>query len=247
MNVENAQVQKNPMEPIVETISLKGLLKGSFSDMEARLLSLQMYDTKSDNDSLIIARVESRNIQKMPFLFMLFVFKKDNVDINYSYGPDISPKLRRLSVFRHFIAIMSLVSDIYNVDNIELFQHLDSIIDDVLTGLSQDYGTLYNNYDSLFGKYRELKRLNIELANSNKNLSVQASILTNENEELKNKLKALETYSDESLMSMIEDWVDAHGGIIDINEFANNYKLAPPRIEQMLNKMVTLGYIEIKG
>ncbi|MGC8572133.1 MAG: hypothetical protein ACP5RI_00310 [Candidatus Micrarchaeia archaeon] len=245
--MENVSPSKNPMEPIVEAITLKGELKGSFSGIEARLSSLQMYDTKSDSDSLIVARVESRNIQKLPFMFMIFTFKKDSVELNYSYGSDTSPKLRRLSVLRHFIAIMSLISNLYTVDNIDLFQHLDSAIDDVLNGLSQDYGTLYNNYDSLFSKYRELRRLNIELANSNKNLSVQASTLSAENNELKERLKVLETYSDESLMAMVENWVDAHGGIIDINEFANNYKLTPPRVEEILNKMVTLGYIEIKG
>lgn len=245
--MENVQTSKNPLEPEMETIVIKGTLNSTFSAMQNRLSTLQMYGVKIDGDNLIVARVESRNIQKEPFLFMIFTFSKNSVSLTYSFGFDTSQKLRRLSVFRHFLAVLSLISDLYTVDNTELFQHLDTIIDEALSGLSQDYSTLFNNYDSLFNKYRELKRLNIELANSNRELAVQASALSKENEELKNQLKELQTYSDESLMSMVEDWVDAHGGIIDINEFANSYKLAPPRVEQILNKMITLGYIELKG
>jgi hypothetical protein len=245
--LENIQTAKNPLEPVIESIEIKGSLNSTFSAMQARLSTLQMYGVKIESDSLVVARVESRNIQKQPFLFMIFTFKKNSINLTYSFGFDSSQKLRRLSIFRHFLAILSLISDLYIIDNSELFQHLDTVIDDALSGLSQDYSTLFNNYDSLFNKYRELKRLNIELANSNKNLAVQASILSKENEELKNELKELETYSDESLMSMIEDWIEAHEGTIDITEFAKSYKIMPPRVEQILNKMVTLGYIELKG
>ena len=126
-------------------------------------------------------------------------------------------------------------------------QYVDSTIDDVLASLSQNYSALFNNYDSLFNEYRELKRLNIELTASNKNLTVQATQAVSENRELKERLKQLETYSDESLMVMLEDWIDAHNSTIDIIEFSKSYKIPAPRIEQMLNKMVTAGYIELKG
>ena len=61
------------------------------------------------------------------------------------------------------------------------------------------------------------------------------------------RLKVLETYSDNSLMVIVQDWLDAHDDSIDVNEFAKNYKISPTRVEQILNKMVTLGYIELKG
>jgi len=48
-------------------------------------------------------------------------------------------------------------------------------------------------------------------------------------------------------MVMLEDWIDAHNSTIDIIEFSKSYKIPAPRIEQMLNKMVTAGYIELKG
>ncbi len=82
---------------------------------------------------------------------------------------------------------------------------------------------------------------------SNKNLTITGSQLEQQNKQLSEKLKDLELYSDESLMVMVQEWIEAHGNSIDINEFAKNYKLLPPRVEQILNKMVSLGYLELKS
>jgi hypothetical protein len=117
----------------------------------------------------------------------------------------------------------------------------------VLGSLSQSYSTLFNNYSALLNEQREIKRLNIELTASNRNLTVQAAQLSSENQELKSRLSQLESYSDESLMVMLEEWIESHDSAIDINEFAKSYKASPTRIEQMLNKMVSLGYIELRG
>lgn len=235
------------IEPNLESVKFRGKLLGSFDVMATRLATLQMFSIKATPEELTLVRVESRNIQKKPFLFVIIRFYKEEFQLDYSINLDASAKIRRLSVFKSLISVLSLIADQYSPDNADLLQHLDSSIDDVLNSMTQSYSSLFNNYDSLFNRYREIKRLNIELTNSNKNLSVQASMLSAENSELKERLKALETYSDESLMALVEEWIESHDGAIDINDFAANYKIAPPRVEQMLNKMVSLGYIELKG
>ncbi len=235
------------IEPEVESINMKGTLLGSFDVMSTRLSTLQMFTIKASPTNLVVIRVESRTIQKKPFLFFIFTLNKGSINVEYSVGLDSSAKIRRLYVLKNLLSILSLISDQYEADNTELFQHMDSAIDDVLSSITQSYSTLFNNYDSLFNKYREAKRLNIELANSNKNLSVRASMLDNENKDLKARLAQLETYSDSSLMSLVEEWIDSHDGSIDANEFAKNYKITVPRVEQILNKMVSMGYIELKG
>ena len=71
--------------------------------------------------------------------------------------------------------------------------------------------------------------------------------LKKENEQLKGRLKELENYSDDSLMVIVQEWIESHDNTIDINEFAKNYKIIQSRVEQILNKMVTSGYIEAKS
>ncbi|MDE1868387.1 MAG: cell division protein ZapB [Candidatus Micrarchaeota archaeon] len=235
------------IEPKTDEIRIKGNLLGKFDDIAQRLASLQLFSIKVEADSATLLRVESRDMQKRPFLFIIIKFGKDSINIEYTIALDSSPKMRRLYVLKTLLGVLSLISGVYHADEVELFQNADSSIDDVMNSLSQSYSALFNNYDSLFNEYRELKRLNIELAASNKNLTVQASQISEENKELSERLKKLETYSDESLMVMVQEWIESHDSTIDVNDFANTHKLVPTRVEQILNKMVSLGYIELKG
>jgi hypothetical protein len=241
------EVNSTNLEPAIESLQLGGKLTGSFDEIAKRLSSLQMFSMRSTLSEMTLVKVESRDMQRRPYLFMIFAFTKDGIKIEFSIGFDSGAKLRRLYVLKNLAAVLSLIADLYEVDNTELLQHLDSSIDDFLGSLTPEYGSLYNSYQALLTKHRELRRLKIDLANSNKNLSVQASMLENENSEIKSRLKELETYSDESLMSMIQDWIDAHGGSIDVTAFATTHRITPPRVEQILDLMVREGYIELKG
>jgi cell shape-determining protein MreC len=155
--------------------------------------------------------------------------------------------LRRLYVFKMLLSVLSLIADIYSVDNTELFQYLDSSIDEVLNSITQSYSNLFNNYDSLFNEYKEIKRLSMELEASNKSLTVQALSLSDENKQMKAELSELEGYSDSALMVMVQDWLESHDDTININDFAKNFKMTPTRVEQILNRMAALGYIELRG
>jgi hypothetical protein len=235
------------IEPKTDGIEIKAKLVGTFEEIYKRFSTLQLFTLSKYAGGVRLLRVESRDIQKKPFLFIIIDLKSDKVTVDYTIALDASPKLRRLVILKTLLSVLSLISDIYTIDNTELFQYLDSSIDDVLGSISQSYSSLFNNYDSLFNEYREIKRLNIELEASNKNLTVQALQLSDENKRLGEKLKALESYSDDALMVMVEDWLESHDATIDINEFAKAFKMTPTRVEQILNKMVTLGYIEMRG
>ncbi len=235
------------IEPKTDTIEVKAKASGNIDEMQKRLSKLQLFSISRYSSGIKLLRVESRDMQKRPFLFMIIDLGQDRLRVDYTIALDSSPKLRRLSVLKTAIGVLSLVSDIYGVDSTEIFQHLDSAIDEVLGSITQSYSTLFNNYDSIFNEYKEMKRLNIELESSNKNLTVTAMQLSDENKELKSHLKDLEKYSESSLMVMLQDWIESHDGTIDVNEFSKNYKMSPTRTEQVLNRMVSLGYIELRG
>jgi hypothetical protein len=235
------------IEPKTDGLEIKAKLLGNFDDIGKRFSKLQLFSMGKAQESVKLLRVESRDIQKRPFLFMIIDIRADKVIVYYTVALDSSPKLRRLYVLKTLLSVLSLISDIYAVDDTELFQYLDSAIEDVLGSITQSYSSLFNNYDSLFNEYKEMKRLNIELEASNKNLAVQALQLNDENKQLKADLSVLQAYSDESLMVMVQDWLESHDDTIDINEFAKVNKMNPTRVEQILNKMVSLGYIELKG
>lgn len=233
--------------PYVESIKIDAKLTKEFKDIYKIVSDIEVLSSQLNPNNLILFKVESRDMQKKPFLFFIFDFYADHIEIQYSIAFDSSKKLRRLSIIKNFLNVLALINNCYEINLKELFQHLDSIIDDVLSSISQNYSTLFNNYDSIFNEYKELKIINNDLRRSNKNLTAMSSQLSQTNKKLALKLKDLEIYSDESLMVMVEEWIEAHDNTIDINEFAKSYKIMPPRIEQILNKMVSFGYLELKG
>jgi hypothetical protein len=235
------------IEPKTDGFEIKAKLMGSFDEISKRFSTLQLFSVNKTQDGIKLLRVESRDIQKKPFVFLIVDMRKEKLVVYYTIALDASPKLRRLYVLKTVLSILSLVSDVYAVENSELFQYLDSAIDDVLNSITQSYSSLFNNYDSLFNEYKELKRLSIELEASNKNLTVQALQLSDENKRIKAELDSLQAYSDNALMVMVQEWLESHDDTIDINQFAKDYKLSPTRVEQILNKMVSQGYIELKG
>ncbi|MEM0094828.1 MAG: hypothetical protein QXF41_00590 [Candidatus Micrarchaeaceae archaeon] len=233
--------------PKVEELAIAGKLTGTLEQLREKLSSLPFYSIKLDADSLTMLRVESRNIRKEPFLFYIITFRPEGISVVYSVAQDTSEKIRKVTIIRNLMSVLSIANEYYKVDETKLFQYVDSGIDELLNSLSESYSSIFNKYDALLSEYRELKRQNLELSASNRNLTIQASQLSDENKKLTAELNALKTFSDESLMAMIEDWIIAHNNSIDINDFSSNYKVPQPRVEQILDKMVSLGYIELKS
>ncbi len=247
INEAEAKQKLEVATPEIDSFSFKASLTDSIDTIYSRLSNLQMFYVGKENDCIILSKVDSRDIQKRPYLFFIIKLSKDNATVYFSLSKDASKKLRKLYVLRNFTSILSLIADIYHIDESTFFQYLDSAIDDVVNSLSQSYSVLFNNYESLLMEERELRKLNIDLANSNKELTANAAMLANENENLKAQLKVFETYSDDAIMVMIEEWLEAHDNSIDVVAFADAYRILPSKVEDVLNKMVALGYIEMKG
>ncbi len=235
------------VEPKTEELEVKAKLLGSFNDISKRLSGIETLEIVKGDSLLRIVRVESRDIQKRPFLFVIMELGADRLMISYTVATDSSPKIRRMQALKEALSVLSLITDLYSVDNSEMFQCLDSAIDELSASMSQSYSSLFNNYDAIFNEYKELRKMNVELTAANKNLSVQASQLSEENKTLSARVKELEGYSDDSLMVMTQEWLDTHNSEIDVGEFSKVYRVNPTRIEGILNKMVSLGYIELKG
>lgn len=234
-------------QPKIEEFSIDGKLNGTMDDIKAVLGKLPFYLITSDATELTMVKVESRNINKKPYLFHVIKIRADSISVTYSMLPDTSVNLRRANVLKELSAILAMISDKYSVNQTKFIQYVDSTLESLISGLSQTYTSLYNRYDAMLTDYRELKRLNIEIAASNRNLTLQSAQLADENKTIKEQLATLQKYSDESLMALVEEWITVHNSAIDVILFAKEHNVSPTRVEQILDKMVSLGYIELKS
>lgn len=233
--------------PAMEKLVFTAKLSGSLQDIQAKIKPIPLYASSIEGNVLTIVRVESRNIKKMPYLFYLMELAENQCAVSYSIPQDTSLSMRRAQVLREISALVSLVSENYSIDQGMFMQYVDSTLDMILKGLSQSYNTLFNQYNTMLSEYRSLKRLNLELSASNRNLTVQAAQYAEENKKLSSELNKLQKYSDESLMVMVQDWIEVHDQTIDINEFSKSYNIAATRVEEILDKMVSLGYLELRS
>lgn len=244
---QESQNQLNAaLQPKVEELTIDSKLTGTLEEIKERLSHVPFYLINSDANEIDLVKVESRNISKRPYLFHIIKITPTNLIVTYSYLPDSSLNLRRATILKNLSGILSLISDKYILDVAKFLQYTDSVLDSLATGLSQNYTTLYNRYDSMLTDYRDLKRLNIELSASNRNLTIQSAQLSEANKTLSQEIGALKKYSDESLMALIEEWIQVHNNSIDIIEFGKSHDVPPTRVEQVLDKMISLGYIELK-
>ncbi len=235
------------VEPKIEQVEFAGKLTGTFEDIKGKVSQMQFYSLQEGEGKLDIVRVENVNIRKKPFLFYIITLKPDALTLTYSIIPGSSDRLRRAVVIKNLASILSVVADAYHIEEAKFLQYIDSTLDNLVGGLSQEYSALFNKYDSVLGEYTELKKLSGELGIANRNLTIQTGQLSEENKSLTEQLRSLQTYSDEALMAMVQDWIEVHSSSIDVGEFSNTYKVPEPRIEQILDKMVSMGYLELKG
>jgi hypothetical protein len=219
----------------------------SFDEIKQKLSSIPFYAFQATGEKLEIARVESRNIHKKPFLFYIVVVSQSSLQLTYSIVPGSSDRLRRATVIKDLASMLSIMGNSFQIDESKFLQYVDSVLDNLINGMSQSYSTLFNKYDSLLNQYVEIKRLMHELEQSNRNLTIQTSQLSEDNKSITEQLKSLQTYSDESLMAMVQDWIEVHNSSIDVGEFSKTYKVPEPRVEQILDKMVSLGFLELKS
>ncbi|MBS3069859.1 hypothetical protein J4441_05835 [Candidatus Micrarchaeota archaeon] len=232
--------------PFTGSFSLRAKANAPPSQMAQLLSMLTFLEMSQEDDALVALNVESRDIQKSPYLFSITYFKPGKVETLYSCIPGMSPKKRRLEVLRNVLNMLTLLSDAYSVDTREIYQLLESSLADMAEYVTADYEKLFSEHDSLKAQVAELSKRARDLALANDSLSKENYDLKLKNDELVLKLKALETYSDSVLGLKIQDWIKEHGGEINILEFSRVHNVPEMRVEQILNRLVTEGYLEAR-
>ena len=211
-----------------------------------KLSSASFLEIAKEEDRIVVLNVESRNIRKEPYLFSTIYMKPDAVEVVYSLVPGMSPRKRRIDVLRHLLNILTLTEGAYEFDLRYLFQTLQSALADITEFASSEYKEIFAKYDSLLKEHEELRKRVEELESANTKLGKSLVEARARNDELQLRVSQLESYTDEALMVKIQDWLDVHNNQINISEFSKQYGVLESRVEEVLNKMVLAGYLELR-
>ena len=232
--------------PQVDGFKVKGKLKkGKLKDLAAVLRSISFLEIAPEKDALNVMYVESRDINKNPYLFSIVKLKEDEVEVMYTIPPEVGPRKRRVDVIRYLLNVLSLVEISFAVDNKTLYQLIENAIKDLSNAVTMDYTKLYTSYDSLKKEVSDYKKKVDRLTEQNEALTSQNYELKTQDDELHLRLKELEGLSEGALKTKLQEWIAEHNGSINISEFTKLYKVSDARVEEMLNKLVSEGYLEV--
>lgn len=239
-------VKEETHPPQVDGFKIKGkLVKGKLKDLTSTLRSISFLEIAPEKDLLNIIYVESRDIDKNPYLFSIIKIKEDEIEVLYTIPPEIGPKKRRVDVVRYLLNIISLIESYYSVENKTLYQLVEDSIKELAGSVTMDYTKLYTAYDSMKKEAADFKKKIDRLSEQSQALTSQNYELKTQNDELRLRLKQLEGMSEETLKVKLQEWISEHNGSISIPDFSKTNKVAEGRIEEMLNKLVSEGYIEV--
>lgn len=233
--------------PKVDGFKIFGKRVREPADIMDALCTLSTLEIAREADYIAVLNVESRDIRRSPYLFSTVYMRPDSIEVAYTLVPGTSPRKRRIDVMRHFLNILTLIPGAYEIDEKYLYQTLQSALADITEFASSDYKEIFSKYDSLLKDHEELKRRADELTALNSKVSRELVEARAKNDELTLRLNQLEAFTDEALMVKIQDWLDLHRNEINVSDFAKQYGVVESRVEDVLNKMVIQGYLELRA
>jgi len=217
------------------------------ADIIETLSTLSFLEMAQEADYVALLNVESRDIRRSPYLFSTIYLKPDTIEVVYSLVPGTSPRKRRIDVLRHVLNVLTLLGDSYEFDIRHMCQTLQSALKEITEFASSDYNDLFARHDLLQRDFADLKKRTDTLEATNAKVSKELIETRSRADELTLRVKQLETYTDEALMTKIQDWLDVHRNEINIADFSKQYTVLESRVEDVLNKMVLQGYLELRG
>jgi regulator of replication initiation timing len=239
-------MKEPPHPPQVDGFKLKGrMLKGKPKDLANVLRSISFLEVAPEKDLLNVLYIESRDIDKNPYLFSIMKIKEDEIEVIYTIPPEIGPKKRRVDVIRYLLNIISLIESYYEVDNKTVYQLIENAIRELAGSVTMEYTKLYTAYDSMKKEVDDYKKKVERLSEQVQALTSQNYEFKGQNDELRLRVSSLEGLSDEALKAKLQEWVAEHSNSINISEFTKIYKISDARVEEMLNRLVSDGYLEI--
>jgi hypothetical protein len=236
--------QKPVEAPRVDGFKITAKLKAAQKEVITALSSVSFLQCVQDKGGVSALYVESRDIDKKPYLFSIFKFMPEGIEVTYTIVPNTAPRKRKLDTVRILLNLLTYLDNAYDIGTREVFQLVDAAMKDMNEFVSMDYSKLYVAYDMAKKDLDDLTRRTRREVGEIETLRRENYELKTKNDEMTFKLRQLESMSDATLKEKVQTWVSEHSGEINISEFSKFYNIQESRVEDMLNSLVKEGYLQ---
>ncbi|MFA6530637.1 MAG: hypothetical protein WCT31_02815 [Candidatus Micrarchaeia archaeon] len=233
--------------PSIAAFSIKAKLSGTLKEVASSLRSVSFLEVAQEKDAVNALYVESRDINKQPYVFSILKANDEQLEVVYSIPQNIAPWRRRLDMIRYFINVITLLEPHYDIDTKIILQLMESSVKDVVDSVSMDYSKLYTEFDTVKKEFDDAKKKAKRLSDENSVMSTENYALKNRNDELVLRLNQLENIPEDAIRAKVQEWILEHNGEINITEFAKLNNINEVKVEEALNRLIMEGYIEAVG
>ncbi len=244
--VKATQKEAGAEKPLIDGFKINGQLKGKLEIIAKTLAAVSFLEVAPESDAINVAYVESRDISNKPYLFSLIKIEKDEISVIYSIPRTIAPNKRKLDVIRQFLNILGLIESNYYIDNKSIYNLIEVSLKEVEKLIDKNAAKLYIDYDVLKKENEIMKRKITMLEQESERLKTINYELKSSNDEFTIKLNKYESISDEALRVKLQEWIKDHDGKINIPDFCSVHKTSESKVEEILNELVTGGYLTAK-
>lgn len=232
-------------KPQVDGFTLKAKLTSTPKALADALRTITFLEVAQSKDSVEAVYVEKRDINKVPYLFSILRVDGDKVEVIYSVPSGMAPHRRRLDVVMYLLNILSVIEPHCRVDNRIVYQLIENVLKELTESITPEYAKLYTSYDTLKKEVEDLRKRVARLTDENTALTTRNFEIKNKSDELKVRMAQLENIPDDALKSRVQEWIAEHNGEINIYEFCKVHKTIESRVEDVLNRLVSDGYLEL--
>lgn len=220
------------------------VFNGKVNDKKTLLTELSalsfLKEVMGERDSITAIIVESTDKFRKPYLFIRFAFRNCEMRTEYSLPAEVpNPELRKLEAMRTSFTLLSLLEQkkAFIPDRKAMYEKIVGAL---------ELGSAFASTDTLRMKYeydlqkaensdlkRELSALKLDKNSSNSKL-LELGVKCKRLEE---RVKFLESATDNELDRKILSWVIEHGGKLNEGLFCTAFGIGGARLEERLDSL----------
>lgn len=235
--------KKNTPAPTLEKIGLKIKRQKPTEHISSTLKKISYLTVQNGGQNVTARHVESLDMQKKPFHYWQATFAPDQIELEWTHSPTQTSTQRKLHVTKNLFELLALLEHAYPVTASQFRPLLLETLENAQNEFFKNAGQLALDNDAMHRRIKQAENLKRDFEAAIDRLNRQVSTLSEENDQLKNRITKLDHISDEYLKTKIMQ------AVAENNEFkpqvlASVLNLPFSRIEAALDDLVKQGYLQ---
>jgi len=195
----------------------------------------------TEDESVIAEIVETRDINKNPYLYAIYKFEPEGIRVEYTITPESNPQQRNIDVCANLLSMLSLEGESYGLELGPFYTFMQKALKDAGKNATTTYQQLLNRFNSLEKENRDVSDKFKKMKTSHDELNTSFLELEKRLQVMKDRVQQLEAMTDSELKEELMRWIAEHDGYIKYSDFSKSFNIPQARVEEGVNQLLKEG------